>query len=92
MSLATIAPLASLAGLALVAAVLRTLALARRADDAAVARWRDLTLLQSASGIAFFPTAEARLELELELTEAIELERRPAGGPVRAAGRAWYAA
>lgn len=80
---ATIATVAALAGLALVAAIIRAIALARRADEIAERHWRELTCLRSESGIAFFPTAEARLELEVTLTEVLELERWPAPVPQR---------
>lgn len=73
--------LLALTGLALVAAVLRTMAIARRADEIAERHWQELSRLHSRSGIAFFPTAEARLELEMTLTEVVELERRPAPPP-----------
>ena len=77
MSVAILTALVVLAGLALIAAVLRTMAIARRADEIAEQHWQELTRLQSDSGVAFFPTAEARLELEMALTEVVELERRP---------------
>lgn len=75
---AIVAALVVLGGLALVAGVLRTMAIARRADEIAERHWRELALLHSDSGVAFFPTAEARLELEMAITEVIALERRPA--------------
>ena len=78
MSVAIVTALAVLAGLALIAAVLRTMAIARRADEIAEQHWQELARLQSDSGVAFFPTAEARLELEMALTEILELEPRPA--------------
>lgn len=59
------------------------MAIAHRADEIAERHWQELALLQSDSGVAFFPTAEARLELEMELTEVLELERRPAAAPRR---------
>ena len=83
MSAAILTALAALAGLALIVAVLRTMAIARRADEIAEQHWQELARLHSNSGIAFFPTAEARLELEVAITEALELERRPAPAPRR---------
>jgi hypothetical protein len=82
MTVAIVAVLVAPAGLALIA-VLRTMTIARRADEVAERHWHDLARLQSDSGVAFFPTVEARLELEAVLTEVIELERRPAAAPRR---------
>lgn len=83
MSVAIVTALVVLAGLALIAAVLRTMAIARRADEIAERHWQELARLQSESGVAFFPTAEARLELEMALTEVLELEPRPAPARLR---------
>ena len=77
MSVAIVVALVTLAGLALIAAVLRTMAIARRADENAERHWQELAQLQSDSGVAFFPTTEARRELEVALTEIVELEPRP---------------
>lgn len=72
----TLTYLAILAQCLLITAVmLRAMVIASRADRAADSHWQDLQQLQSDSGVAFFPTAEARLELELTLSEAIEVER-----------------
>ena len=87
MSIANLAPVAITAGLLLVVAVLRTMAMARRADEQADLHWGELTHLESASGVAFFPTTDARLELELAIYEALELEMRVARR-TRHAGRA----
>lgn len=83
MSVAVVLTLVALAGLALIAAVLRAMAIARRADEIAERHWSELARLQSDSGVAFFPTVEARLELEVAITEVLELERRPAPAPRR---------
>ena len=56
------------------AAILRLLALARRAQTEPA--WDDLARIHSPSGRAFFPTTEARLELELAIYEVTRLERR----------------
>lgn len=74
----TLGALAGLVGLALVAAVLRTMAIAKRADENADDHWHELSHLQSSSGVAFFPTVEARMELEMALTEVLEVARPPA--------------
>lgn len=81
MSVAAVIALITLGELAFVAATLRTAAIARRADAISERHWRQLARLHSDSGIAFFPTAEAMLELELALTEVVELERRPPPAP-----------
>lgn len=62
--------------LLITAAMLRAMVLASRADRAADNHWQDLKQLQSDSGVAFFPTAEARLEFELTLSEAIAVGRQ----------------
>jgi hypothetical protein len=74
MSLAIVTSVVGLAGLVVVGLAV----IAGRADETGDRHWRDLAQLQSDSGVAFFPTAEARLELEVALTEVLELERRPA--------------
>ena len=55
---------------------LRAMAMVRHADEQAARQWDDLARLQSESGIAFFPTLHARLELELAISELVELEPR----------------
>ena len=82
----TLVALVALAGLGLVAGVLRTMAIARHADEVAERHWQELAHLQSASGVAFFPTVDARLELERAITDVLELERRPVR-PARPARR-----
>lgn len=66
---------AVIAWLLLTVAVLRVMARARRADELADEQWEELARLHSASGVAFFPTAHARVELERAMAEAVELER-----------------
>ena len=71
-------------GLLLVVAVLRVMAHVHRADELADRQWDELTRLESESGVAFFPTADARLELELAMADVVVLERpprRPARAP-----------
>lgn len=87
MSIANLAPVVITAWLLLVVAVLRAMAIARRADEQADLHWSELTHLQSDSGVAFFPTTDARLELELAIYEVLELETRVARR-TRTTGRA----
>src|SRR5688572_10642517 len=70
-------------GLLLVVAVLRVMAHVHHADELANRQWEELALLESESGVAFFPTPDARLELELAMADIVEFERRPPP-PVRA--------
>jgi hypothetical protein len=72
MSFATLAIVAAVTLVVLVS-VLRTMAIVRHADENSEHHWRALSHLQSESGVAFFPTAEARLELEVVLKETLEL-------------------
>ena len=64
-------------GLLLVVAVLRVMAHVHRADELADRQWEALARLESESGVAFFPTTDARLELELAMADVVELARRP---------------
>lgn len=64
-----------LAWVLLVTGVLRTMRLARRADELASRQWRRLAQMHSARGVAFFPTSEARVELEVAIAEAMGLRR-----------------
>ena len=66
----------TLAGLLTIAAVLRAMAIAKCADEDAERHWRELGELHSQSGIAFFPTAYAQVELEMAIKELLELEPR----------------
>ena len=65
--------------------VLRAVALARHSDELASRQWERLARMRSASGTAFFPTAGARLELELAIADAVSGRRR---GARRHTGRA----
>ena len=56
------------------AVVLRTMAIASGADAASTRHWRQLSHMHSIDGIAFFPTIDARLELELAIREVVDLE------------------
>ena len=58
-----------------VTGVLRTLALARRLDELTARQWHRLAEMHSRSGIAFFPTREARVELEGAMEDAVDLVR-----------------
>ncbi|HEX8744001.1 MAG TPA: hypothetical protein VF712_12785 [Thermoleophilaceae bacterium] len=58
-----------------VTGVLRAMAIARRADELADRHWEQLSRMRSESGIAFFPTVDARLELELAISDLVALER-----------------
>jgi hypothetical protein len=55
----------------LMTGVLRTLRMARRLDELTARQWERLAKLHSASGVAFFPTRDARLELEVAIVEAL---------------------
>jgi hypothetical protein len=68
---------AMVSGLLLVVALLRVMAHVHRADEIADRQWEELTHLESESGVAFFPTVDARLELELAMADVVELARRP---------------
>ena len=62
----------------LVTGVLRTLRLGRRLDELTERQWERLAQLHSESGVAFFPTSDARLELEVAIAEAMGTRARPA--------------
>jgi hypothetical protein len=49
------------------------MAMARRTDERTEGQWQRLGRIRSQSGIAFFPTSHARLELEVEISESIDL-------------------
>ena len=68
---------ALLGWLLLVAGVLRVMAIAKRVDALAERHWAELAQLHSESGAAFFPTPDARLELEMAISEVVEIERKP---------------
>ena len=78
MATSTLLVTALLAWILLVTCVLRTMSMARQADELADRHWEELARLHSPSGIAFFPTTDARIELELAISEALELERAAA--------------
>ncbi len=67
--------LAATAWFATVVVTLRTMAIARHADEAADRHWEELTCLRSASGVAFFPTRGARRELERAIRDLIGAAR-----------------
>ncbi|HKP91592.1 MAG TPA: hypothetical protein VJT75_16620 [Thermoleophilaceae bacterium] len=74
----------------LVTGVLRTMRIAERTDELAARQWRRLAGMHSASGVAFFPTSEARVELEAAIAEATDLRRStPRGRRARTARRRW---
>ena len=85
------APLPLIGGLLgsilLVTGVLRTLALARRIDELTARQWRRLARMHSGSGIAFFPTRDARVELEVAIADAVHAAPSPERrrGPARRA-------
>ena len=54
----------------LVSGVLRTMRMARRVDELTARHWERLARLHSASGVAFFPTRDARVELEVAIADA----------------------
>jgi biopolymer transport protein ExbB/TolQ len=58
--------------------VLRTMAIARRADDLTARQWERLAHMHSQSGIAFFPTNHARLELEVAIAYVVRGRQRDA--------------
>jgi hypothetical protein len=59
----------------LVTGVLRTLAVARRIDELTSRQWHRLAQMRSDSGVAFFATREARVELEAAMADAVHLAR-----------------
>jgi hypothetical protein len=62
----------------LVTGVVRVLRIARHADRLAQDLWQELARMHSDRGMAFFPTIEARRDLETSIADAIALERRAA--------------
>jgi hypothetical protein len=57
----------------LVTGVLRTLAIARRIDELTSRQWYRLAQMHSDSGVAFFATREARVQLEAAMADAVHL-------------------
>src|SRR3954453_3421461 len=86
MPLASLLIATLLVWLLLVAGVLRSMAIARRADELADRHWEQLARMHSESGIAFFPTSDARLELGMAMAEVLDLRlrrvRRPTGASI----------
>ena len=62
-----------LGSILLVAGVLRTLLIARRIDELTARQWRRLAQIHSDGGSAFFPTRDARVELEVAIAESVQL-------------------
>jgi biopolymer transport protein ExbB/TolQ len=62
----------------LVAGVLRTMRIARHVDELAARQWDGLARIRSATGIAFFPTSYARVELEVAIADAVAARGRRA--------------
>ena len=60
----------------LVTAVLGALVVASRSDESTKRQWDRLGHMHSATGIAFFPTRKARVELEAAMADAVRLARR----------------
>jgi hypothetical protein len=75
------APLPLIGGLLgsilLVTGFLRTLALASRIDELTARQWHRLARMRSGSGIAFFPTRDARVELEAAIADAVHVAQGP---------------
>ena len=55
--------------------LLRTMSIARRVDELTARQWRRLARMRSSDGVAFFPTTESRLELEVAIADAIGARR-----------------
>jgi hypothetical protein len=66
-----------LGSILLLTGVLRTLLIGRRVDELTARHWRRLAQIQSTGGSAFFPTRDARVELEVAIAQSVELADSP---------------